>query len=226
MNTGILFLVATPIGNLDDITFRAVKILKEVDIIACEDTRKASILLNHYQINKKLISYFEHNEKERSAYLIENLLSGRNIALISNAGSPLISDPGFELVNQCIKNNIKIEVIPGACALIAAFTISGLPTDRLFFTGFLPRKTSKRKKRIEEISGYSSTTVIYESPYRLRHTLENLKEILGNRQIAVIREITKIHEEVIRGTIEEVLKIIDDRKIKGEIVIVVKGAPD
>lgn len=223
MNNGILYLVATPIGNLEDITLRAIRILKEVDIIACEDTRLTSNLLNHYQIKKPLVSYFEHNENQRSKYIVENILAGKNVALVSNAGTPLISDPGYELVNLCILNNICVKAIPGACALNSALSISGLPTDRFIFEGFLPRKPSKRKKRLQNIAKDERTVIIYESPYRLHKLLFELREICGNRQIAVVREMTKFYEEIKRGSVEDIIKDISGKRIKGEITLIIKG---
>jgi 16S rRNA (cytidine1402-2'-O)-methyltransferase len=224
MNNGILYLVATPIGNLEDITLRAIRILKEVDIIACEDTRLTYNLLNHYQIKKPLVSYFEHNKNQRSKYIVEKLLWGKNVALVSNAGTPLISDPGYELVNLCILNNICVKTIPGACALNSALAVSGLPTDRFVFEGFLPRKPSKRKKRLQEIAKDDRTIIIYESPYRLHKMLSELKEICGNRQIVLAREMTKFYEEIKRGNIEEIISDISGKSIKGEITLVIKGA--
>lgn len=223
MSNGILYLVATPIGNLEDMTLRAIRILKEVDIIACEDTRFTSNLLNHYQIKKPLVSYFEHNENQRSKHIVENLLAGKNVALVSNAGTPLISDPGYELVNLCILNAICVKAIPGACALNSALSISGLPTDRFIFEGFLPRKPSKRKKRLQNILEDERTVIIYESPYRLHKLLSELREICGNRQIVVVREMTKFYEEIKRGSVEDIIKDISGKRIKGEITLIIKG---
>ncbi|MFH1231845.1 MAG: 16S rRNA (cytidine(1402)-2'-O)-methyltransferase, partial [Planctomycetota bacterium] len=223
MSNGILYLVATPIGNLEDMTLRAIRILKEIDIIACEDTRITANLLNHYQIKKPLVSYFEHNENQRSKYIVENLMAGKNVALVSNAGTPLISDPGYELVNLCILNNICVKAIPGACALNSALSISGLPTDRFIFEGFLPRKTSKRKKRLQSIAKDERTVIIYESPYRLHKLLSELREICSNRQIVVVREMTKFYEEIKRGSIEDIIKDISGKRIKGEITLIIKG---
>jgi len=230
MSGGILYLVATPIGNLEDMTLRAIRILKEVDIIACEDTRITTNLLNHYQIKKPLVSYFEprwtsgrHNKNQRGKYIVENLLNGKNVALVSNAGTPLISDPGYELVNLCILNNIYVKAIPGACALNSALSISGLPTDRFIFEGFLPRKPSKRKKRLQNIAEDERTVIIYESPYRLHKLLLELREICNNRQIVVAREMTKFYEEIKRGSVEDIIKDISGKRIKGEITLIIKG---
>lgn len=223
MSTGTLYLVATPIGNLEDLTLRAISTLKAVDIIACEDTRVTANLLNHFGIKKPLVSYFEHNKSQRSQYLIDQLLAGKNTALVSNAGTPLISDPGYELVHLCITNHITINTVPGPCALVSALTLAGLPTDRFIFEGFLPRKPSKRRKRLEEIAQYNKTIIIYESPFRIIKTLIECKNILGNRQIALVREMTKIYEEVRRGKIEDVIKDISTAHIRGEIVLVIDG---
>ncbi|MEW6027399.1 MAG: 16S rRNA (cytidine(1402)-2'-O)-methyltransferase [Planctomycetota bacterium] len=227
---GVLYLVATPIGNMDDITLMAVKVLKEVDLVACEDTRVTANLLKHYQVKKPLVRYFEpawqrskYNKDRQGQAIIDKLASGRNIALVSNAGTPLISDPGYELVRQCLDNNIPVKVIPGASALVSALALSGLPSDRFIFEGFLPRKPSKRRKRLQEIASDPRTIIIYESPYRILKTLSELKDILGNRGIALAREMTKFYEEVIRGNIDEVIKRIAGKKIRGEFTLVVQG---
>ncbi|MEK7309881.1 MAG: 16S rRNA (cytidine(1402)-2'-O)-methyltransferase [Planctomycetota bacterium] len=233
MNTGILYLVSTPIGNLEDITLRALRVLKEVDLIACEDTRLTANLLNHYDIKKPLISYFEpawrsgrHNKDKQGQLLIDKLLAGSSIALVSNAGTPLISDPGYELVNLCVEHNILVRVIPGASAAVSALAISGLPTDKFIFEGFLPKKPSKRRKRLQDISSETRTIVIYESPYRILKTLSELKDILGERRIVLAREMTKFYEEVIRGNIEDVIQHLGCKKIKGEITLIIQGSFD
>src|SRR3989339_1680108 len=230
MSNGILYLVSTPIGNLEDITLRALRIFKEVDFIACEDTRLTSNLLNHYNIKKPLISYFEpawrsgrHNKDKQGKLLIDKLLAGSSIALVSNAGTPLISDPGYELVNLCVAQNITVSVIPGASAAVSALALSGLPTDKFIFEGFLPKKPSKRRKRLQEITSDDRTIIIYESPYRILKTLLELRDIFGERRIVLAREMTKFYEEVIRGGIEEVVKNIEAKKIKGEITLVIQG---
>jgi 16S rRNA (cytidine1402-2'-O)-methyltransferase len=225
MVKGFLYLVATPIGNLEDITLRALKTLKEVDIIACEDTRQTLNLLNHYQIKKPLISYFGHNEKQRSQHLVQELLTGKNIALVSNAGTPIISDPGYELVKKCIDSNIIIKAIPGTSACLSALIVSGLSSDRFVFEGFLPRKTPKRKKRLQEIAREQRTVILYESPYRLTKTLSELKEVLGECQIVIARELTKFYEEIKRGTIEEIIQEVSGKTIKGEITLIIAGNP-
>jgi len=230
MSTGVLYLVSTPIGNLEDITLRALRVLKEVDLIACEDTRLTANLLNHYNIKKPLISYFEpawrsgrYDKDKQSRVIIDKLISGCNVALVSNAGTPLISDPGYELVNLCVDNNISVKVVPGASAIISALELSGLPVDKFIFEGFLPKKPSKRRKRLREIAPESRTVVIYESPHRILKTLAELKDILGDRRIVIAREMTKFYEEAIRGNIEDVIKRLGDKKIKGEITLVVCG---
>ncbi|MBI4713057.1 MAG: 16S rRNA (cytidine(1402)-2'-O)-methyltransferase [Planctomycetes bacterium] len=221
--TGTLYLVSTPIGNLEDITLRALRILKEVDRIACEDTRITHRLLEHYHIAKPLISYFEHNKSSRSKQVIETLQGGENVALVSNAGTPLVSDPGYELVRQAIANNINVVAIPGASAVLGALAVAGLPTDRFVFEGFLPLKTSKRKKRLAALRDEKRTIVLYESPYRIHKTLEQLKPVIGNRTIALTRELTKFYEEIIRGTVDEIIEALQGKKVKGEITLVISG---
>jgi 16S rRNA (cytidine1402-2'-O)-methyltransferase len=222
--SGVLYLVGTPIGNLEDITFRALRTLKEVDLIACEDTRITSKLLAHYQIKKNLISYFEHNEEYRSKHLIQLLLSGKNIALVSNAGTPLISDPGYELVKLCTQQNVRVIGIPGPSALITALSVSGLATDSFIFEGFLPLKPSKRKKRLEQLRDQKRTIVIYESPHRIHKTLAQILGILGNRPMTFCREMTKFFEEIKYGLTSEISEQIKEKPIKGEITLVIAGA--
>lgn len=218
---GKLFLVATPIGNLEDITLRAIKILKEVDLIAAEDTRHTLKLLNHLQINKHLISYYKQNEKVKSSILIEKLLEGKNIALVSDAGTPAISDPGEEIVKEAIKNDINIVPIPGACAAINALISSGLNNREFVFIGFLPVNKKEKTEKIEEIKGFKQTLILYEAPHKLINTLEVIKNVLGDRKIVLAREITKIHEEFLRGYISEIQEKIDTPK--GEFVIIIEG---
>lgn len=218
--SGILYLVATPIGNLDDITLRAIKILKEVDFIAAEDTRHSLKLLNHLEISKPLISYHRHNEDVKSNLLIDKLLDGKNIALITDAGTPGISDPGEEIVKQCIENNIKITPIPGACALVNALIASGLDTTEFTFLGFLPLNKKNRKEKLEKITLSANTIILYEAPHKLTATLKDLKEILGDRKIVLARELTKIHEEFITGTASELLERLEN--IKGEFVLIIE----
>ncbi|MFA5795275.1 MAG: 16S rRNA (cytidine(1402)-2'-O)-methyltransferase [Candidatus Brocadiia bacterium] len=221
--SGVLYLVGTPIGNLEDITLRALRILKEVDFIACEDTRVTSKLLAHYQIKKSLLSYFEHNKDYRSKHLVQLMLSGKNIALVSNAGTPLISDPGYELVKLCAENGIRVIGIPGPSALITALSVSGLPTAGFVFEGFLPLKPSKRKKHLEQLRQEKRSIVIYEAPHRIHKTLAQISEILGNRPMALCREMTKFFEEIKYGLTSEIAEQIKDKDIKGEITLVISG---
>ena len=219
--SGKLYLVATPIGNLEDITLRAIKILKEVDIVAAEDTRQTLKLLNHLNINKTLISYHRHNEEIKSKELIQLLIEGKNIALVSDAGTPVISDPGEEVVKEAIKNNIQIIPIPGACALITALISSGLNSKEFLFLGFLPLNKKSRKEKLEEIKNTEKTIIIYEAPHKLKNTLQDLSETINKRQIVIARELTKIYEEFIKGTAEELINKIENPK--GEFVLVIEG---
>ena len=220
---GKLYLVSTPIGNLADISFRAIHILKEVDLIAAEDTRRTKILLNHYQIKTPTTSYFEHNELKKGKRLVERMKRGENIALVSDAGTPAISDPGYRLLQTVMENNISVISIPGASAVIAALSISGLPTDSFIFEGFLPVKSKKRKNLFQSLAEERRTLIFYESPYRLHSTLQDLLEVLGDRKIVVARELTKLFEEVIRGNATNVIEQIEERRIKGEITLMVAG---
>lgn len=217
---GTLYLVATPIGNLDDITLRAIKVLQDVDIIAAEDTRHSLKLLNHLNISKPLISYHRHNEEIKSDLLINNLLEGKNIAIISDAGTPVISDPGHEIVKVAIENNIKVTPIPGACALITALISSGLDASEFTFIGFLPLNKKNRKEKLEQIQNSTNTTILYEAPHKLLSTLQDLNNFLENRKIVLARELTKIHEEFISGTCDELLKKLENPK--GEFVIIIE----
>lgn len=217
---GDLYIVATPIGNLEDITLRAINVLKNVDCIAAEDTRHTLKLLNHLEISKPLISYHRHNEETRSDLLIEKLQSGEDIALVSDAGTPGICDPGEEVIQKCIENNIKIIPIPGACAMINALICSGLDTKEFIFLGFLPLNKNLRKDKLKKIEFAKETVIIYEAPHKLKQTLKDLENILENRKITVAREITKIHEEFVRGTASELLDIFQD--VKGEIVLIIE----
>lgn len=218
---GKLYMVATPIGNLDDITIRAIKVLNDVDIIAAEDTRHTLKLLNHLNIKKNLISYYKETEKIKSPILIEKLLEGKNIALVSDAGTPGISDPGEEIVKNAIENNIEIIPIPGASAFVNALICSGLSTREFTFVGFLPTNNKEKKDKLEELKNENRTLIFYEAPHRIKNTLENILEIFGNRKIVLARELTKIHEEFIRNNISNILGNIDE--IKGEFVILVEG---
>lgn len=220
-NTGKLYLVATPIGNLDDITYRAVRVLEEADVIAAEDTRHSLKLLNHLGISKPLISYHRHNEDTKTELLINKLLSGENIALITDAGTPAISDPGEEVVRQAIENNIEIIPIPGACALINALICSGMDTKEFCFYGFLPLNKKLRKNKFEEIKKETKTIIIYEAPHKINQTLHDIYDELGNVKITIARELTKIHEEFIRGNIQEIIDTYPE--LKGEMIIIIEG---
>jgi 16S rRNA (cytidine1402-2'-O)-methyltransferase len=220
---GRLYLVSTPIGNPEDITLRAIKVLCNADLIAAEDTRKARQLLARYQVKAPLTSFFEHNEPAKKEAIVKRLVAGQDIALITDAGTPGVSDPGFRLVKQAIEEGIEVIPIPGPSAHVAALVVSGLPTDSFHFFGFLPPKGAKRKKRLEEIKEMRGTIVLYEAPHRLLRTLQDIKDMCGDRQIVVARELTKTYEEVIRGEITEVLEGLEDKKIRGEITLVVAG---
>jgi len=222
-DTGILYICGTPIGNLEDITLRSLKILKEVNLIAAEDTRHTLKLLNHYQINTKITSYYEYNKFKKAPYLVEILKNGQDIALVSDAGMPGISDPGYVLINLALENNIKIIPIPGVSALITALVVSGLPADKFVFEGFLPRKTKERKRYFKSIENEERTIIFYETPHRLRRALKDMLDVWGNRKIVIARELTKMYEEIIRGKLSQVLSEIDSKEIKGEITLVVQG---
>ena len=219
---GTLFIVATPIGNLADISHRAIQILKDVDLIAAEDTRHTHKLLQHYGIDTKTISYHEHNEQQRSAELLARLNNGSDIAIVSDAGTPGINDPGFRLVRQAIENSIHIVSVPGASAFVTALVASGLPTDEFFFGGFLPARSGARRKRLAELSEIPGTLVFYEAPHRLGASLKDSAEVLGARQAVVARELTKMHEEHRRGTLLELAEHYQDSdEARGEIVILI-----
>ncbi|MDY6856821.1 MAG: 16S rRNA (cytidine(1402)-2'-O)-methyltransferase [Thermodesulfobacteriota bacterium] len=223
---GILYIVATPIGNLEDITFRAVRILKEVDIIAAEDTRRTGILLKYYSIKTPLVSYHEHNKYAKGKQILLMLDTGKRIALVSDAGTPGISDPGYYLINLALKNDIEVTPVPGPSAATAALSISGLPTDRFIFEGFLPSKTIARRKRIENIKEEKRTIILYESPNRIRTTLFDLLNICGDREVVLTRELTKVFEEVIRGKISDIIIRLEGKRIKGEITLLLSGNID
>lgn len=222
MDKGMLYLCATPIGNLGDITYRTVEVLKDVDIIACEDTRHTLKLLNRLEINKKLISYHEHNKVSCGKVLVEELNSGKSIALVTDAGTPAISDPGEDLVKLCIENDIQVISLPGAVAAINALIISGLSTRRFAFEGFLPVGKSERASQLESISADERTLIFYEAPHRLSRTLKDLLTTLGNRKISIIKELTKIHETVYRTDLQTAIEMFQEQQ-KGEFVIVVEG---
>jgi 16S rRNA (cytidine1402-2'-O)-methyltransferase len=220
-----LYIVSTPIGNLEDITFRAVRLLREVRVIACEDTRQTRKLLDHYGIKTPAISYHEHNESERSRDLVERLLAGEDIALVSDAGTPLVSDPGYRVVKAAIDAGISIVPVPGPSALLAGLAASGLPTDAFRFGGFLPVKSGQRRRLMEQIAGERATLVFYEAPHRIFETLEDIQATLGERQVVVARELTKVHEEWIRGTPLEVAASLRERpSVKGEITLLIDRA--
>ena len=219
---GKLYIVATPIGNLEDITLRAINVLKDVDLIAAEDTRHTLKLLNHLEISKPLISYHRHNEELRVDVLMGKLKEGQDIALVCDAGTPGICDPGEEIIRKCIEEEIEVIPIPGACAIINALVCSGLDTKEFIFIGFLPLNKKLRKNKLEEIKNASKTIIFYEAPHKLKTTLLDLKEVVGNRKIVLARELTKIHEEFIRGDIDYILSKVDN--IKGEMVILVEKA--
>jgi 16S rRNA (cytidine1402-2'-O)-methyltransferase len=222
--TGVLYVVATPIGNLEDITLRAVRILKEVELIAAEDTRHTQILLNHYDIHTALTSYHEHNERTKAQELVERLLRGENVALLCDAGTPAISDPGYRLVIEATRAGIRVVPLPGASAVAAVLSASGLPTDRFVFEGFLPAKKQERKAKLQALRNESRTLVFYEAPHRLMESLQDLKQVLGDREIVVAREISKVHEEFLRGTLSKIIAQLAEQTVKGEITLVVHGA--
>jgi 16S rRNA (cytidine1402-2'-O)-methyltransferase len=225
--TGTLYIVATPIGNLEDITQRALRTLSEVDIVACEDTRRTRVLLNHFGIKTKTISYHEHNERERAEQVCELLLSGKNVALVSDAGTPLINDPGFRVTNAAMELNLAVVPIPGPTAFVAALVASGLPSDQFFFAGFLPARANARREKLEELKRIPATLVLYEAPHRIAATLKDALGVFGNRQAAVARELTKIHEEIVRGNLRELVqRFSGDAPVRGEIVLVISGAAD
>ncbi|HEY0005377.1 MAG TPA: 16S rRNA (cytidine(1402)-2'-O)-methyltransferase [Pyrinomonadaceae bacterium] len=219
---GTLYIVATPIGNLEDITYRAVRLLSEVDLIACEDTRRTQVLLNHYGIKTKMLSYHEHNERSRAAQLGRMLSSGANVAVVSDAGTPGISDPGFRLANVAFEVGAEVVPVPGPTALIAALVASGLPTDEFFFGGFLPARSTQRRARLMDARAISSTLIFYESPHRLAESLSDAREILGEREAVVARELTKMHEEMARGRLSELaVRFASAEAARGEIVLVI-----
>lgn len=223
MMAGVLYLCATPIGNLEDITLRCIRILKEADMIAAEDTRQTIKLLNHYEIRKPLISYHEHNKFEKGIEIIELLKSGKNIALVSDAGMPAISDPGEELVKLCIENDIDIIPIPGPTASLTALIVSGFSTSRFCYEGFLPTNKKERRERLQKLSAEARTIIIYEAPHRLTDTLNDIREHFGERRISISREITKKFEETVRTNLSDAIRIFGERKVKGEFVLVIEG---
>ncbi|MDR0546093.1 MAG: 16S rRNA (cytidine(1402)-2'-O)-methyltransferase [Dysgonamonadaceae bacterium] len=221
--SGKLYIVPTPVGNLEDMTFRAVRILKEVDLILAEDTRTSAFLLKHFEIQNKMQSHHKFNEHQTVEHLATRIKAGETIALVSDAGTPGISDPGFLIVRECVKNNIEVECLPGATAFVPALVDSGLPVDRFCFEGFLPQKKG-RQTRLKELAGETRTMVLYESPFRVVKTLTQLSEYLGEeRQVSVSREISKLHEETVRGTLKEIISHFSVNEPKGEFVIIIQG---
>lgn len=226
MSAGILYIVATPLGNLEDITLRALRVLSEVCVIACEDTRRTVKLLNKYEIRTPLFIYHDYNKGRAGAILMRRLKGGESVALVSDAGTPAVSDPGYELVREAISSGVPVEVVPGPSALVAALVVSGLPTDHFAFEGFLPARRERRRKALEDLAGERRTMIFYESPQRVAAFLEDAAQILGERRACLVRELTKVHEEIIRGTLSELAAEIGKREsVLGEITLVVGGAP-
>ena len=222
---GTLYIVATPIGNLEDLTHRALRVLGEVEVVACEDTRRTRVLLNHFGIKTKTLSYHEHNERERAEQICKLLLAGKDVALVSDAGTPLINDPGFRLTSAAIQLNLPVVPIPGPTALISALVVSGLPSEQFLFAGFLPSRANARRQKLEELAAIPATLVLYEAPHRIAATLKDALEVLGNRQATVARELTKLHEEIARGSLRELIERFGDGSaVRGEIVLVVSSA--
>ena len=219
---GTLYVVATPIGNLEDITYRAVRVLKEADLIACEDTRHTAKLLHHYGIDKPTVSYHEHNEAARAEELVAKLIAGLNVAQVSDAGMPGISDPGYRVIHLAIERGVPVVPVPGASALVTALAASGLPTDSFQFLGFLPAKSGQRRTLLETLRSATHTTVVYEAPHRIAETMKDIVELLGaERPVALARELTKVHEEFIRGPAGEVLRRVQQQELKGEITLLI-----
>jgi 16S rRNA (cytidine1402-2'-O)-methyltransferase len=220
---GTLYIVSTPIGNLEDITLRALRILREADLIAAEDTRRTSVLLRNFDIQTPLTSYFEGNELKKREFLLSKLKQGKKIALVSDAGTPGISDPGFRLIQLVIENQIPVIPIPGPSAVITALSVSGLPTDAFLFMGFLPHKSKKRRDLLKSLEGARETLIFYESPHRLSETLNDIMDILREREMVLTRELTKMYEEILRGKVSEIQNQIEGRKLRGEITLVIEG---
>ena len=218
---GVLYLVGTPIGNLEDLTLRALRVLKEVDLIACEDTRQTQKLLTHYDIHTRTVSYHEHNEIIRAAELVLELEQGRKIALVSDAGMPAISDPGHHLVALAIRHGVPVVPVPGASAFVAALAASGVPTENFHFAGFLPARRTQRRKALRALADHEGALVFYEAPHRLRETLHDLLDVLGDPYLVIAREVTKVHEEFLRGRLSDLLNQLKDREIKGEVTLIV-----
>jgi 16S rRNA (cytidine1402-2'-O)-methyltransferase len=227
MAYGTLYVVATPLGNLEDVTLRALRVLREVSLVACEDTRRTARLLSAHQIHTPTTSYFEHNERWKGDRILAALREGRDVALVSDAGTPAVSDPGYRLVRDARAAGLPVVPVPGPSAAVAALSVSGLPTDRFLFVGFLPPRAAARRRALEEIAGRAETLVVYESPHRLSESLADMAEVLGDREAFLCREATKLHEEYRRGRLAELRAMIADRgEVKGEVVLVVAGAGD
>ena len=220
---GTLYIVATPIGNLEDITQRALRVLGEVDLVACEDTRRTRVLLNHFGIRTRTLSYHEHNERDRSEQICKLLVSGKNVALVSDAGTPLINDPGFRLIDAAIELNLAVVPIPGPTAFVSALVASGLRSDQFFFAGFLPARANARRAKLEELRAIPGTLICYEAPHRIAATLADALEVLGNRQAAVARELTKLHEEIARGSLHDLIQVFTETA-RGEMVLLIGEA--
>lgn len=223
---GVLYLVGTPIGNLEDITYRAVRILSECDFVAAEDTRVSGKLLRHLEISKPMVSYHEHNRKQRGSELVERMLAGEICALVTDAGMPAISDPGEDLANLCHENGIPVIPVPGPCAAVAALAQSGFPSARWCFEGFLPIDNKGKRQRLAVLRTETRTSILYEAPHRLRTTLRDLEEALGGRRIALCRELTKLHEECLRMTLPEAVQYYEENDPRGEYVLILEGAPE
>ncbi|HJX33576.1 MAG TPA: 16S rRNA (cytidine(1402)-2'-O)-methyltransferase [Desulfatiglandales bacterium] len=223
-NPGTLYVVSTPIGNLEDVTLRALKILKDADLIAAENTRQTRGFCSHYNIKTRLISYHQHNQRPRGHELIERLKKGSDIALVTSAGTPSVSDPGSLLVNMALEHGIRVSPIPGPSAAIAALSVSGLHVDRFLFLGFLSNRPGKRKKELRELTNEQRCMVFYEAPHRIKAMLKDMNEILGDRYVVILRELTKIYEEIKRGPVSLILKELDDQVLKGEFTVVLAGA--
>ena len=221
MSAGTLYIVATPIGNLEDITLRALRILKEADLIAAEDTRHSRKLLTHFGISRPLTSYFDHNKDLKGDFILERLAEGLNVALVTDAGTPCVSDPGYQLVRDAVAAGITVVPIPGACAAIAAICASGLATDNFTFAGFLPNKQGKRRERLQSLAGEKALLIFYESPKRVLATLRDMLETLGDREVVVARELTKMYEEFLRGKLSDLIEQAENREIRGEVAILV-----
>src|SRR5271154_7509289 len=221
---GCLYVVSTPIGNLEDISLRALRVLKEADLIACEDTRQTMKLLSHFDIPKRLISYHEHNEITRAPEIVIELEQGAKVALVSDAGTPAISDPGYRLVSLCLRHGIQVVPIPGASALVAALAASGMPIEQFVFAGFLPARPTERRKKLRDLAAEARTLALYEAPHRLLDTLEDALEILGNRPAVIAREVTKLYEEFLRGHIEDLIEAVRKKSPRGEITLLIGPA--